>query len=105
MRGIERRIHMLPSPETFVIEMIGALQGQNPKYPIGIHAVYSGFNSAFKRAFPSINPVAFTTEMAAKGQIEVRLVRGGATLYRPGEAPVRKPSAAELASAKILGAA
>ena len=91
------------TPEEFTLSMIAALQGQNPKYPVGIHAVYSGFNSAFKKAYPGLDPVAFTNEMAKHGQIELRLVRGGATIYRPGEAPVKRISAADVAAAKILG--
>ena len=91
------------TPEEFTLSMIAMLQGRNPKYPTGIHAVYSGFNSAFKRAYPGIDPVVLTTDMARRGLIELRLVRGGATIYRPGEAPVRKITEAEIAAERILG--
>jgi len=91
------------TPEEFVLTAIQKLQGQNPKFPTGIHVVYSGFNSAFKTMYPSLDAVTFVNGMAKDGKIELRICRGGAVIYRPGEAPVRKPTAGTKALSTILG--
>jgi len=71
------------SKEYFVLQAIRNLR--KPPYK-GIHAVFSGFNSAFEEYF---NEGARETvdKMASEGKIGKRLVRGGPMLYLPGEMP------------------
>jgi len=79
----------------FVQAAVKALRTGNYK---GIHSVYSGFNEAFRLAFPGGNPVETTNALAAQNKIVVRPSRGGVMLYLPGEAPVQdKGGAAALA--------
>jgi hypothetical protein len=73
------------TPEQFVLRALETLG--DPKRSKGIHSVYSGFNQAFREYFPDLNPVEATTQLAQAGKIEVRPVRGGVMLYKPGEAP------------------
>lgn len=54
----------------------------------GIHSVFTGFNQVFREYF-SEDPVKVTQELASKGKIEIRPVKGGVMLYLPGEAPKR----------------
>ena len=56
----------------------------------GIHTVYSGFNSAFKRYFDNADPIEATNKMAAEGNIVIRPVKGGVMLYLPEDAPAAK---------------
>lgn len=72
------------TPEQFVLTAIQTLREGTYK---GIHTVYSGFNEAFRLKFPELDPIAVTKQMAATGQIEVRVVRGGAIIYLKGDAP------------------
>lgn len=68
--------------EEFIVRAIKKLRG---KYR-GIHTVFSGFNEAFRQYFGE-DPRPVTQEMAAKGIIEIRPVKGGVMLYLKGEAP------------------
>lgn len=68
--------------EEFVVRAIKKLRG---KYR-GIHTVFSGFNEAFRQYFGE-DPRPVTQEMAAKGIVEIRPVKGGVMLYLKGEAP------------------
>ncbi|MEE9152813.1 MAG: hypothetical protein V3U42_01880 [candidate division NC10 bacterium] len=68
--------------EEFVVKAIKKLRG---KYR-GIHTVFSGFNEAFRQYFGE-DPRPVTQEMAAKGIVEIRPVKGGVMLYLKGEAP------------------
>ena len=68
--------------EEFVVKAIKRLRG---KYR-GIHTVFSGFNEAFRQYFGE-DPRPVTQEMAAKGIVEIRPVKGGVMLYLKGEAP------------------
>ena len=71
------------SKEDFVLQAIKSLR----KFPYkGIHAVFSGFNSAFREYFGE-EPKETIDSMVSKGQIESRMVRGGPMLYLPGEKP------------------
>ncbi|MCZ6624637.1 MAG: hypothetical protein O7B35_10480 [Deltaproteobacteria bacterium] len=54
----------------------------------GIHSVYSGFNEAF-RAYFNEDPIKWTNQLAAEGDIETRPSRKGIMLYLHGEAPAR----------------
>ncbi len=73
------------TPEQFVLRAIETLG--DPAKSRGIHTVYSGFNSAFREYFPGLDPVEVTTQLADEGKIEVRFRRGGAMIYKAGEAP------------------
>ncbi len=68
--------------EEFVVRAIKKLRG---KYR-GIHTVFSGFNEAFRQYFGE-DPRPVTQEMAAKGILEIRPVKGGVMLYLKGESP------------------
>jgi hypothetical protein len=72
------------SHEEFVRRAIVNLR--NEKYK-GIHAVYSGFNEAFKKYFPEDDPVKVTNQLASEGKITIRAVKGGVILYLPEDAP------------------
>jgi len=72
----------------FVKRAIGKLRKDPYK---GIHSVYSGFNQAFRDYFND-DPIKWTTQLAADGEIETRPSRGGVMLYLPGEAPTRSTS-------------
>ena len=47
----------------------------------GLHTVYSGFNEAFRKYFPSDDPIKVTTRLKESGEITVRPCRGGAMIY------------------------
>lgn len=72
------------TPEEFVLRAIETLR--QPPYK-GVHSVYSGFNEAFRKYFPNLDPVETTNELAEQGKIAVRPARGGVILYKPGEGP------------------
>lgn len=67
----------------------------------GIHAVYSGFNQAF-RSYYNEDPIKIINQLAEEGKIVSRLVKGGAMLYLPEDAPITASSGEE-ALKKILG--
>jgi len=74
--------------EEFILQAIKRLR----KEPFrGIHAVYSGFNEAFRKYFGT-NPVEATSRLADEKKIETRPFKGGAMLFLPGEAPKRLSS-------------
>jgi hypothetical protein len=72
--------------EEFVRRAIKKLRTGNYK---GIHSVYSGFNEAFKKYYPGVNPVEITNQLANKKKIIVRPVKGGVMLYLPEDATQR----------------
>ncbi len=72
------------SHEEFVKKAIVSLRKEGYK---GIHTVYSGFNTAFKKYFDSENPVEATNKLAKDGKIVIRPVKGGVMLYLPEDAP------------------
>ena len=72
-----------------------------PKYK-GIHTVYSGFNSAFKKYFPGEDPVVSTQQLVDEGKIILRPVKGGVMIFLP-EDHVSNMESAEMALGKILG--
>jgi hypothetical protein len=80
------------SYEEFVKKAIVSLRKEGYK---GIHSVYSGFNSAFKKYFNDENPVEATNKLAQEGKIIVRPVKGGVMLYLPEEAPASRNLADE----------
>lgn len=72
------------SPEEFVLRSIERLR--KPPYK-GIHSVYSGFNEAFRKYFPLLDPVTVVTQLATEGKVATRPVRGGVLIYKASEAP------------------
>lgn len=70
------------TPEEFVFLALEKLKKPEHK---GIHAVYSGFNEAFREYFPQLDPVKTMKELAANGKIKIRPTRGGAVIYPAGE--------------------
>ncbi len=81
------------SHEEFVKKAIVSLRKEPYK---GIHSVYSGFNSAFKKYFDGENPVEVTNRLAKEGKIALRPVKGGVMLYLPEDAPQSRNSADEI---------
>ncbi len=75
------------SHEEFVKKAIVSLRKEGYK---GIHTVYSGFNTAFKKYFDGENPVEVTNKLAQEGKIVIRPVKGGVMLYLPEDAPVAR---------------
>ena len=67
--------------EEFVRKAVKKLRG---KYK-GIHSVYSGFNTAFKKYFGT-NPVEATQRLVSEGKINIRPVKGGVMIYLPEDA-------------------
>lgn len=67
----------------------------------GIHSVFSGFNQAFREYFGE-DPIKVTQELANKGKIEIRYVKGGVMIYLPGEAPKSRADLGKTALSKIL---
>jgi hypothetical protein len=80
------------SYEDFVKKAIVSLRKEGYK---GIHTVYSGFNEAFKKYFVGEDPVKCTNELASKGKIVIRPVRGGVMLYLPEDAPTQGQTASD----------
>ena len=73
------------SHEEFIKKAIVSLRKEGYK---GIHTVYSGFNTAFKKYFDNENPVEATNKLAKEGKIVIRPVKGGVMLYLPADAPL-----------------
>ena len=67
----------------------------------GIHSVFSGFNQAFREYFDE-DPIKVTQELAGKGKIGIRPVKGGVMIYLPGEAPKSRADLGKTALSKIL---
>lgn len=78
--------------EDFVKKAIVSLRKEGYK---GIHTVYSGFNTAFKKYFEGENPVEATNKLAEKGKVVIRPVKGGVMLYLPSDAPMAKDIGSE----------
>jgi len=72
------------SHEEFIKKAIVSLRKEGYK---GIHTVYSGFNTAFKKYFDGEDPIKATNQLAEEGKIVIRPVKGGVMLYLPEEAP------------------
>jgi len=85
------------TPEQFVLKAIERLRV--PPYK-GIHAVFSGFNEAFREYFPLLDPVDVTTQLAKEGKIFIRPVRKGVMLYKAEDMP--QATSGENALKKIL---
>lgn len=91
------------STVAFTLAAIAALKNGEDKDGVpykGIHAKYSGFNSAFKDYFGK-DPIQATTAMHKNGDIVVVPCRGGVTLYKPGDVPARTDNSGKAALAKM----
>ena len=75
------------SHEEFIKKAIFSLRKEGYK---GIHTVYSGFNTAFKKYFEGENPVDVTNSLAQDNKLVIRPVKGGVMLYLPEDAPQTK---------------
>ena len=75
------------SHEEFIKKAIVSLRKEGYK---GIHTVYSGFNTAFKKYFEGENPVDVTNGLAKENKLIIRPVKGGVMLYLPEDAPQTK---------------
>jgi hypothetical protein len=75
------------SHEEFIKKAIVSLRKEGYK---GIHTVYSGFNTAFKKYFDNEDPIKVTNKLAAEGKIVIRPVKGCVMLYLPEDAPQMK---------------
>jgi hypothetical protein len=51
----------------------------------GIHAVYSGFNAAFKEYYPEDDVKAITSKLKAEGIISITPAKHGVMLYLAGD--------------------
>ena len=82
------------SVEQFVDLAVTKLRNGNYK---GIHAVYSGFNAAFRKYFPELDPVVEVQKLVDEGKYVTRPVKGGVTIYRAGdvETPIDDKKALE----------
>jgi hypothetical protein len=75
------------SHEEFVKKAIVSLRKDGYK---GIHSVYSGFNTAFKKYYEGEDPVKVTNKLAGEGKIVIRPVKGGVMFYLLEDAPLSK---------------
>jgi hypothetical protein len=78
------------SIEEFTTRAIKALR--DPKKSKGIHAVWSGFNRAFREYFPGKDPVEEMQRLVKAGKIELLPMKGGVMIYLPGDGPTRDSS-------------
>lgn len=69
--------------EQFTTKAITSLRTEGYK---GIHAVYSGFNSAFKAYFQA-DPKEATNALAKEGKIAIVPAKGGVMLYLAADKP------------------
>lgn len=92
-------------PVDFITKAITALkkpyknQSGEEVIPLGIHSVYSGFNTAVAKYYQGkINPVMLTGAFAKIGAMAIRAVKGGVMLYDADNAPEHKFNAEKTAS-------
>ena len=72
------------SVEAFTILAIKTLRTPGKR---GLHTVWSGFNDAFRKYFPNLNPIEETKRLKMEKKIDMHPVRGGVMIYLPGEGP------------------
>jgi hypothetical protein len=75
----------------------GIINLRKPPYK-GIHAVYSGFNKAFKDYYGTEGPTVREAqeELIAEGKLSVRFVKGGVMFYLPEDAPAERNDALDV---------
>jgi len=66
------------SHEEFIRKAVLSLRKSPYK---GIHSVYSGFNSAFRKYFTGEDPVKVLNDLAKEGKVVLRPVKGGVMIY------------------------
>ena len=71
------------TPEQFTVKAITTLRKEGYK---GIHAVYSGFNQAFKTYF-NAEPREATDKLQKEGKIAIIPAKGGVMLYLIADKP------------------
>lgn len=81
--------------EEFVLLAIEKLR--KPKYK-SIHAVYSGFNQAFRQYFPGKDPVKEVQKLEKKGVVTTRPTKGGVLIFA---GKVEAPDTADSALSKM----
>ena len=79
--GGENRISHEEFVRKAIVKLRDTLKSQ------GIHSVFTGFNEAFRMYYGGEDPVEAMRELQREGKVEIRLVKRGAMLYLPGEAP------------------
>jgi hypothetical protein len=87
------------SYEEFFNKAIISLRDISKSY--GIHAVWSGFNDAFRRYYND-DPIQVMKALASQGKIEIRPAKRGVMIYLPGEAPKSRATLGTEALSKIL---
>ncbi len=65
-------------PEEFTLLAIKKLSEPPHK---AIHSVYSGFNSAFRRYFPILDPVKEVQKLDKTGKVSIRPSKGGVIIF------------------------
>ena len=70
-----------PDADIFIVLAYDVLRGDGNggKYPT-LHAVWSGFNTAFRAVFSKTDPVAYMKMLAEDGLLEIKPHRGGVTI-------------------------
>lgn len=85
--------------EDFIKRAIVVLRKEGHK---GIHSVYSGFNSAFRKYYNE-DPINIVNKLAKEGKVYVRPSKNGVVLYLPNEIPDFQSISAEKLIEKIEG--
>lgn len=82
------------TPEEFILLALKKLP--KPGYH-GIHAVFSGFNAAFRKYFPGLDPVKEVNKLVAEGKVSIRPAKGGVIIYKgtPQQLPTTGGTALE----------
>ena len=83
----------LLSKKDFTTKAIVSLRKEGYK---GIHAVYSGFNEAFKKYFDGEDPTEATAKLQEQGHIAITPAKGGVMLYLAKDRPVSDRGASVL---------
>lgn len=80
---------------------IAVLRLRDTSKSLGIHSVFTGFNQAFREYFDE-DPIKVTQELASKGKIGIRPVKGGVMIYLPGEGPKQVKDLGKKALSKMF---
>lgn len=80
---------------------IAVLKLRDTSKSLGIHSVFTGFNQAFREYFGE-DPIKVTQELASKGKIEIRPIKGGVMIYLPGEGPKQVKDLGKKALSKMF---
>lgn len=71
-----------PEADLFIVLAYDTLRGakSNGDRYESLHTVWNGFNQAFRRVFPGVDPIAYTRYLADEGLVQLGIARGGAFL-------------------------